>query len=152
MATAKVADLERSLAEMTVKAEGEECWAEVRRELELIAKNTPAGIIGRYSHSNYATSCEEDHCRLMISFLSTLPRSSYADLWYRPSDKRIRYRTTLTGQELFLFLGVSDGRICLTSESHPEPMNPEEAARLIAEPMVEYAMAGALNSILPVHA
>jgi len=82
MAAARAANLETLLAKMTIKAEGAPYWAELRRELELIAKNTPAGILGNYSHSNFATSREEDHCRLTISFLSARPRYSYADLWY----------------------------------------------------------------------
>jgi len=131
LAAAKVAHLEQSLADKTIKSDGAQCWAELRAALREVANNPPGKLVGKFFHSNFSTSPEEDHCRLAISFLSTRPRHSYADLWYRRGDKRIRTWTTLSCQESALFLGVVDERICLTSESHPEPDLPPISQPLI---------------------
>lgn len=131
---------QRALAEMRVRAEGPAFWKALREELELIADNPPAGLWSKFSHSNFATSRHEDHCRVAVGCASVCPRLAHADLWFRPGDSKIRCLRTLDGAEFCLALCVANDRICAATSAHPEPMDAEETARYIVQPMNLHAI------------
>jgi len=143
---AQVAKQERELAEITIKTGGSQYWSDLMSELKTVAAHVPPSLIGKFQHSNFAVSRHEDHCRLEIAFLGIPYRASYADLWYRIDDKKIRCRKPLTNDEFALQLCVVEGRVCAVTEGHIEPMDAEAAAELLAEPMIQHAMNGAIVS------
>jgi hypothetical protein len=137
---------DNALADLTIEARGLEFWEEIQKEAEVVAKHPPSGLWARFNHSNFAVSRHEDHFRIEAGYLGICPRMSYADCWYRPGDKKIRCKTTLTGSEFLLLLCVLDGQIRAVSPQHAEPMNAEEIVRFLVEPMNDYAIIAALAS------
>jgi hypothetical protein len=134
----------QKIAYMTVKAEGEAFWSQVCASLKVVADNPPAGLWARFHHAPDAMNEQKDHCRIEVGCSSFAPKHSYTDLWYIPGEAWIRYRP-ISGVESSLRLCVVDDKVCAVDRS--ESMSPQMVARLIAEPLIEYAMAAALAGV-----
>jgi hypothetical protein len=150
LASAIAVKQEQLLNGKIIKADTPQYWSDLRAELKLVAESLSHGLVGRFHHSNFDTSRSEDHCRLEVSFIGngTSYRNSYTDLRYRPETQEFWYKSSLGGEKISLVPCVIDGRIHVISEQHPEPMDAEAAAEMIAKPMVRHAMSGALVTAL----
>ncbi len=137
---------EQAINRLTIKLEASNFWADLLSELKAVANGLVQPITGRFHHSNFDMSRSEDHCQLRVWFLGdgSAHRDSYVDVRFRPDSHAISYVSTLSSEKVSLVMCVVDGRIRAASQKHPEPLDAEGVAELIARPLVRHARSGAL--------